>query len=297
MPCPPRRLDAAEPLWVDDLVTIGALTSVGVRRETISDRLRAGRWTQPLPGVVSRLPGAGGWPLQVTSAVLYGGEGAVVSCASAAAFYRFGRTGWPVHIAVPHGRRLPPTARVVVHQTTRPMNERFVDGLLVAARARAAVDAAMECASLDQVCALLGRAVQVGQVTALDLADELDRAPRRGSRLARQGLVDITAGAHAASEARLVRLLARSGLPRPEYNAAVSTRLGPRFIDALWRELRRGVEIDGARVHADAGAWAADLKRQNAIQLDGVVLLRIAARRLWTEPETVLAEVTELLAS
>ena len=69
----------------------------------------------------------------------------------------------------------------------------------------------------------------------------------------------------------------------PENNAPVETRDGPKVVDALWRALGKGVEIDGRGYHFDAPAWTADLPRQNAIQIAGIVLLRIAAQRLWTE--------------
>jgi very-short-patch-repair endonuclease len=81
----------------------------------------------------------------------------------------------------------------------------------------------------------------------------------------------------------------------PEFNAAVSTALGTRYVDALWRELGKGVEVDGQAFHLDASAWRADLTRQNAVQTAGIVLLRIAARRLWTEPDAVLAEIAAFL--
>jgi very-short-patch-repair endonuclease len=47
--------------------------------------------------------------------------------------------------------------------------------------------------------------------------------------------------------------------------------------------------------HLDAAAWQADLVRQNAIQSTGVVLLRIPARRLWTEPTAVISEICAFL--
>jgi very-short-patch-repair endonuclease len=105
----------------------------------------------------------------------------------------------------------------------------------------------------------------------------------------------MTAGAHAASEAQLCRILRRADVPPPELNAAVHTSLGVRYIDALWRALCRGVEIDGQAFHVDPVTWQADLRRQNAIQTAGVVLLRIPARRLWTEPGTVVAEIRNFL--
>ena len=110
-------------------------------------------------------------------------------------------------------------------------------------------------------------------------------------------MAEIGAGAHGAAEARLVSLVTRSRLPPAEYNAAVQTAAGTRYVDALWRALAKGVEVDGRAFHLDAASWAADLARQNAIQSAGIVLLRVPARRLWTEPDAVLAEITAFLAA
>jgi len=84
-------------------------------------------------------------------------------------------------------------------------------------------------------------------------------------------------------------------MPLPEMNAPVATRLGRRYVDALWRSLGKGVEVDGQAFHLDAAAWQADLVRQNAIQSEGIVLLRVAARRLWTEPDAVIEEIRAFL--
>jgi len=53
--------------------------------------------------------------------------------------------------------------------------------------------------------------------------------------------------------------------------------------------------VDGQAFHLSPEAWRADLARQNEIQSTGVVLLRIAARRLWTEPDAVVREIRWIL--
>ena len=53
----------------------------------------------------------------------------------------------------------------------------------------------------------------------------------------------------------------------PQFNAAVLTCDGIEYLDALWRYVNKGLEVDGRPFHFDAGAWAADLAGQNAIQL------------------------------
>ena len=108
-------------------------------------------------------------------------------------------------------------------------------------------------------------------------------------------LEEIAAGAHAASEAQFLTIVRRAALPTPELNAPVETSEGTKYVDALWRHLNRGVELDGHRYHLDAAAWAADLVRQNAIQATGIVLLRIAAGRLWRDQAGVVAQIAAFL--
>lgn len=141
----------------------------------------------------------------------------------------------------------------------------------------------------------MGRAAQKGLATPEQLVGELGIAPRRGSRLPSIVLEEISAGALAASEGQFLRIVRRAGLPAPELNAPVDTCDGTKFIDALWRHLRKGVELDGHRYHLDAGAWAADLKRENAIQATGIMLLRIPAGRLWRDQAAVTREIATFL--
>ena len=167
--------------------------------------------------------------------------------------------------------------------------------LLLTPPARTAVDLSLQLRTLDAIQQLLGRAVQRGRVTVQQLDEEVALAPRRGSAFARQTLVDLAAGSRAASESRLLRLVRQAGFPMPELNAAVETSIGTRYVDGLWRLLGKGVEVDGQAWHLSPASWRADLVRQKAIQSDGVVLLRIAARRLWTEPDAVVSEIAAFL--
>ncbi len=281
--------------WSDDLATVAALVASGLRYRTVRRRIHVGWWQEPAPGVVCRTNGTLTSRQKRLAALLYAGPGAAVSHASAVALWS--RTPEPdrtIVTALP-GRHPVSTPFVWVRQTTRPFRPLGIAGLRLTPPARSVLDAALDLHRLADVDALFGRSVQRRLVTVDQLAEELIVAPSAGSGLARQAMSALTAGSHAASEAQLSRLLRRAGVPAPELNAGVETSLGTRYIDALWRALGRGVEIDGQAFHVDAAAWQADLRRQNAIQSAGVVLLRISARRLWTEPGAVVAEICTFL--
>ena len=283
------------PPWVLDLARMEALEGSGSSRQTIRRRVRRGTWQQPLPGVVCRTTGTLTPDQWRRAALLYAGAAAALSHATAGEYWGYGRPSRSIHVTVPHGRHLRSTAEVIVHQSRRPFVGRFVDDVDITPPARTAIDIGLCLRSQSEVDALLGRSLQSGFVSVSQLSDELDAAPRRGTLFLRLALADVAAGSRAASEARLRRLLLRAKIPLPEFDAAVTTALGVRHIDALWRALRRGVEIDGQAFHFDAASWRADLVRQNAIQTTGIVLLRIAARRLWTEPDAVVAEIRAFL--
>jgi very-short-patch-repair endonuclease len=229
---------------------------------------------------------------------MYAGLGAVLSHATACDIWRLPvPTSERIVVTVPAGRHPRSTATVWVRQSERAARPRLVEGLPVTWPARSVVDAGLDLDRRQAVDALMGRSIQIGLVSLDDLAGELDRAPSGGSRVLRLALADVAQGSRAASEAQLLRLLRRSGLPMPELNAPVATALGTRFVDALWRGLGKGVEVDGQAYHLGPAEWRADLTRQNAIQTTGIVLLRIAARRLWTEPVAVIAEIRAFLRS
>lgn len=287
--------DDGEDGWLDDVAVLERLYDRGIVRQTARRRIKRGTWQEPLPGVVCRTTGVLSSRQWLVAAIAYGGDGAAVSHGSAGTFWGFGPAPASVHISVPHGRHRQSSADVVVHQSRRPFRPVLVEELHVTPPARTAVDMSLALSSFDAVTALLGRAIQRGRVSIETLSEELEAAPRRGSLLPRLVMADLVAGSRAASESRLLRLIRQAGLPLPELNGAVTTSLGTRYVDALWRDLGKGVEVDGQAFHLDAAAWRSDLIRQNAIQSTGIVLLRIAAHRLWSEPAAVVAEITAFL--
>ncbi len=282
--------------WNNDLAPQGQVLAAGVSYDTVRRRVRSGRWTEPLPRVICRTTGTLTTHQWRLAALIYAGPGAVLSHATACDIWRLPvPTSDRIVVTVPAGRHPRSTNTVWVRQTERGTRPRSVYGLPVTWPARSVVDAGLDLDRRGSVDALMGRSIQIGLVTLDDLADELEHAPSGGSRLLRLALADVAQGSHAASEAQLLRLLGRSGLPMPDMNAPVATPLGTRYVDALWRAQQKGVEIDGQSYHLGPAQWQADLQRQNAIQTTGIVLLRIPARRLWTEPDAVIAEIRAFL--
>ncbi|MEP6760553.1 MAG: hypothetical protein ABJA93_04225 [Sporichthyaceae bacterium] len=288
--------DVSDIPWWDDIASIDAIVAAGVTRPTIRRRIRSGHWLEPAPGIVCRTAGRLTTHQRLIVAVEYGGASAVLSHATAGAAWGLVPEPPRQHVTVVHGHHVSSTANIVVHQTVRDCAPRLLDHLPFTPPARTVIDISAGLARLDAVRALMGRAAQKRLATPEQLAVELAGAPRRGSLLPSLVLEEVAVGAHAASEAQFLTIVGRAGLPLPELNAPVETRDGTKYVDALWRQLAKGVELDGHRFHLDAAAWAADLRRQNAIQATGIVLMRIPSSRVWRDPCQLVRELAAFLA-
>jgi hypothetical protein len=94
-------------------------------------------------------------------------------------------------------------------------------------------------------------------------------------------------------ERRFLGLCDDADLPVPEVNAMVEGY----EVDAVWREQRLVVELDGYEYHRTRGAFERDRARDAALQLAGYRVLRITARRLAEQPADTVGAVRALLAA
>jgi Protein of unknown function (DUF559) len=93
-------------------------------------------------------------------------------------------------------------------------------------------------------------------------------------------------------EERFLELCQAAGLPPP----AVNARVGRMRVDALWREQRVAVELDGAAAH---GGWAAikrDRQRELALRARGFQVVRYTWDQVNGRPGEVAADLRRLLA-
>jgi very-short-patch-repair endonuclease len=92
-------------------------------------------------------------------------------------------------------------------------------------------------------------------------------------------------------EERFLGLCESAGLPMPEVNA----RVGRMRVDALWRERRVIVELDGAAAH---GSWAAikrDRERELTLRSSGFLVLRYTWEQVTKRADAVSAELRRVL--
>ncbi|MGY1770229.1 hypothetical protein [Blastococcus sp. SYSU D00813] len=292
------------------------LTAAGLSNYRLRTAVAAGRWQEPLPGVFVSHSGPLTRRERWRAALHYAGPGAVLSHRSALAArgcrvqelssttraagvrgeYVLPQEGGLVEVTARHGHHVRSQGFVVVHQSRRPVDAVVdVGGLRVAAPARAVVDAAVTARRRNDVDHVVAEVLQRALCTVPALEAEAARLGRRLTPWLRSALADARRGMRSVGEADLRRVVEAAGLPEPEWGAAVVTRSGTYFVDALWRDHGVAVEADGAAFHLSAEDWGRDLVRQNALMGEGLVLLRYPVRRLREAPDDCGAEITLLL--
>jgi very-short-patch-repair endonuclease len=203
-----------------------------------------------------------------------------------------------IRVTVPRGARIRRTSLFNIRQTRRWDPGDVVQAGIPRSRpAVAAVRGALWAASDRQATLLLTMATQQRIVTAEEIGLELLRIRRDKRRgLLHLLVLDLMDGAGSLGELDVLRLLRARGLPRPDQQ--VLRRGGPKryFLDLYWQRWGLVVEIDGIQ-HAWAENVVADALRQNAISLDGDVVLRIPLLGLRLAPDDFLDQIEEALSA
>lgn len=154
----------------------------------------------------------------------------------------------------------------------------------------AAVRAASWAPTDRAAAALLAMVVQQRLTTDADLLLALGHYPTsRRHALIAAALLDVGGGSHSIGELEFVRHLRRR-LPLPERQVQRTGPKGRVYLDACWPAARLVVEIDGSR-HGVGAAPALDALRQNAVSLDGDIVLRVPNIALRTDPEPFLDQI------
>jgi predicted transcriptional regulator of viral defense system len=267
------------------------LAELGFSGGAISRWLKAGRLHRIHPHVYA--VGHTALPLEgrLWAALLYAGPGAVLSHTTA---------GWIWSLIEDAPRR--------IHLTTAGASSSLPDVRIH--QSRQVDSAAHRCfpvTSVPRTLLDLGGVLSARQLRrALAEADyrgELDISAvesvlgrgRPGSRALRVALAHhLPALAQTLSELeeRFLELCEAAGLPRPEVNAKV----GRMRVDAIWRDQRLVVELDGVAAH---GGWAAikrDRAREMALRASGCQVVRYTWEQVTAHRNEVLPDLRRLLA-
>jgi very-short-patch-repair endonuclease len=179
---------------------------------------------------------------------------------------------------VRHVRRLP-----AAHLTT-------VRGVRVTSLARTLADCATSLPALDGLIVMdAGLHVGVARGEVEDIVRDL--VGRRGVVRARAVLAAADDGAESPGETWMRWVFLCAGLPPPETQLEVETRLGPRWADLGWRAWRLLVEYDGRQKYGEGRdateRLLAERRRQEALEEEGWRVVRVLKEDLRSPRELV----------
>lgn len=229
-------------------------------------------------------------------AVLIGGDGAVLSHISAAAHW--GLLRWrptAVDITVPRQIRPRPGMRIR-RRALRGDETTNYEQIPITTVARTLFDLA---AILD--VHQLDRAFNEAEVLELtgesSVPDLMRRHPGAAgiSKLREVLALGRTARTLSDLEDLLVGLIRRARLPFPELNACIDLSDGPIYVDALWREQRLVVEVDGSKFHRTTRRRREDRGRDRALAGLGFRVCRFNERELSSKGGEAIALIRSFL--
>jgi very-short-patch-repair endonuclease len=127
----------------------------------------------------------------------------------------------------------------------------------------------------------------------------LDRYPRRRGtahlRRAIQAFAESDIRTRSDMEDAFHALVLDANLPRPEVNGTVELGEATIEADAIWRDAKLIVELDGRQAHTTRHAFETDRERDRLAALAGWLVVRITWRQLRDEPMRIVNDLRRLL--
>lgn len=282
-----------------DLVTHAQLRELGYSPSAIHRLVRSGRLRRLHRGVylLGHRPPTD--RCRVLGAILATGPGAFASHASAASLH--GLLPWRGSAVDVTSPREPPAHRGVTgHRTTvlRRDDVVVVDGIPVTAVARTFVDAAPQVGP-DALERMWRRADDLRVLDVRGLLAQL-QAPRPGVAAVRRLLVVADRGELAGLtrsdlEILFLQTVRAAGLPTPVTNVRLAIPSGRLEVDALWRDERVVVELDGWGSHSSRRDFERDRLRDAELHRMGYRPVRFTWRRVVGDPVGVTSTLRDLL--
>jgi very-short-patch-repair endonuclease/predicted transcriptional regulator of viral defense system len=273
------------------------LLALGFTRDTVQKRIEAGRFHPIHRGVYAvghaKLTLKGHW----MAAVLAGGPDALLShrCALGLWQVRAAESGLiDVTVPGPSSRKGPSGIRLHSTKALHHEDLAVIDGIPVTSLARTILDYASVAGS-QRVRQALEKVERMGLLIGRELDDLLTRnVNHRGANTLKTALADLAGPApwtQSELEDRFLALIREAGLPEPELNVVLEGEL----VDALWRDARLVVEVDGYEFHKSRSQFEADRRRDAKLLVAGYRVTRLTQPRIEYEPCAVDTELRALL--
>ena len=272
------------------------MTEMAIRYRT---RLE-GPWQVMLPGVFLNRGGQLTAAQRATAAYLYAGQAIAITGAAALAWHGIRINARDViDVLVPPRNQRGDAGFVRLHRTSVLPRVSYAEGAVIYAPVdRAIIDAARQMTDIADVRAVVAAGVQCGKVHVVQLADELDRGPMRGSARLRMALAEVSDGVRSTAEADLRKIIVESRLPAPLYNARLY--VGNEFLaspDAWWPAAGVAAEVDSKAWHFAPADWEHTLARHDRMTAQGILVLRFPPQRLRIAKREIAREIRSALAA
>ncbi len=269
--------------------------------------LGAGRWQEPVSGVLVRHNGPLTDEQLMWVALLAGPPGTMLHGLSAAVVDGF--TGFrpdALTIVIPGPSR---NRRSVVELHSRwgvqvrwstKLGEADVNPDAVPPRtrlARSIVDAASQRVPQQRSRVLVLAVAQQRLVRTAALWDALSRRGRcRNRALIAESIVDAAGGIESLPEREFDQIRLVRGLPEPTRQAVLQRRDGRFYLDIEFQPWGVRAEVHGIP-HLAVRNWDRDLERQNEISIDGSGLLVFSSYAIRRQPQLVGDQLVRMLRS
>jgi len=271
------------------------LERIGLSRHEIGERIAAGRLHRLHRGVYAvghpEISRAG----RYLAAVLFAGEGAVLSHRSAADLWELRASKEDeTDVTVPSDRRGDATVRI--HRDALDPPETMTRrGIRVTKPLRTILDLA-SCVEEIEVERAIGQAVYRKLTTTALLAEAVQQRPgQRGTKRLRDALIHLGEApglTRSELEERFLRFLRKHRLPMPELNE----RIEGFEVDCVWRDRRLIVELDGRDGHLQLPAFESDRARDAALLAAGWPVMRVTSRRMRHDGMRLAGELRAILS-
>jgi hypothetical protein len=300
---PDRRLaDLAEPQY-------GLFRRAQAHEQKVTDRMlqtRVRRGSlERLSRDVFRIAGAPrSWHQDLLAAAWSGGPDCCVSHRAAAALHEF--DGFPPGIVevVHHQRRdyrNKPGAIVHVTSVLDDADRTFIGPIPVTSAARTLIDlgAVVPVERVEEAFDSAQRKGIVDYFTVATRHDEIRQSGRNGvgplaQLLEKRSALDELP--QSVLERRMLRLLERADLPKPECQVRVPRADGRvAFLDFAYPNVRLGIEMDGHAWHSTPTQRQRDHERQNQVVIADWTILRFTYEDVTQRPEYVESVVRRAL--
>ena len=273
-------------------VTWAQIQELGVPESTVSLWSKQGYLHLVLPGVYGVGHTAGGIEANLAAALLYAGPGAMLSHATAA-WWQGILDDQPRQIHVSTPRQYRSRAGIIVHPR-RACDRVSHEGFPVTTLPQTFLDLAAH-APLRIVRRALAKADYRGTLD-VNAVESILGPGRPGSAKLRAALVEHQprlALTKSRLEVLMIEICERAGFPLPEVNGYVAGWQ----VDALWRDKRIAVELDGHRNHHSPAQLRRDRRKELALRSAGFIPVRYSEEQLEHRKPEVIADLRQLGAA